>query len=96
MYGSTAFSNLTSGYDRVADFSDAEGDRFDLGQIDANTLLDGDQAFIFASDATLPSAGVVTYDPAGWVYAANDDVAGWDLVIRTDPNLNLTASHFIL
>jgi Ca2+-binding RTX toxin-like protein len=33
--------------DRVADFVAAEGDRIDLRQIDANTLLAGDQAFTF-------------------------------------------------
>jgi hypothetical protein len=42
------------------------------------------------------SIGVVTYDPAGWVYAANDTVAGWDLVIQTDPDLNLSTGDFIL
>ena len=32
----------------------------------------------------------------GYVFAANDTVAGWDLVIRTGPNLDLNGSDFIL
>jgi Ca2+-binding RTX toxin-like protein len=56
--------------DRVTDFSEGQGDRLDLSAIDANTDLDGDQAFIlvgtqstFEGDATgqLRLAGSILY-----------------------------------
>jgi hypothetical protein len=71
-------------------------DRIDLSIIDADTTLAGNQTFIFDTGATAPSVGVVTYDPDGYVFAANDTVAGWDLVIQTAPNLTLGSGDFIL
>jgi Ca2+-binding RTX toxin-like protein len=73
-YRDTASSNPTSGVD-IIQLSGSE-DRIDLSAIDADTAVAGNQAFTFATGATVPSATVVTYDPDGWVYAANDTVAG--------------------
>ena len=94
-YLNTKDSNSTSGTDYIGDFAKVE-DKIDLSAIDANTVVAGNQAFSFASGATVASVGIVTYDPDGWVYAANDTVAGWDLVIRTGANLALGGSDFLL
>ena len=42
--------------DQITDFSGAEGDRIDLTLIDANTILAGDQAFVFLGAATFTGA----------------------------------------
>ena len=39
-------------YDRITDFSHAEGDRIDLSQIDANPFFSGDQAFFYIGAPT--------------------------------------------
>jgi serralysin len=95
MYRDTANSNPISGVDLIEDFVKFQ-DRIDLSAIDANTAVAGNQVFIFSSSATTPSTGVVTYKSDGYVFAATDSDANWDLVIQTDPNLGLGASDFIL
>jgi hypothetical protein len=49
--------------DRIIDFDADEGDRIELDQIDANPLLDGDQAFVRVG-AFSGAAGecVITFD----------------------------------
>ncbi len=54
------------GRDSVIGFTSADGDRIDLSAIDANTLLAGDQAFIFRGNAAFTGArGEVRYLPSG-------------------------------
>ncbi|MGO4128845.1 calcium-binding protein [Inquilinus sp. YAF38] len=47
IYAGTIHSLVGAGADRITDFSHAQGDKIDLGQIDANTLVAGNQAFSF-------------------------------------------------
>jgi VCBS repeat-containing protein len=49
-------------FDRIRDFSLAEGDRIDLSLIDANTVLGGNNAFTFSSSFT-GVAGQLVFDP---------------------------------
>ena len=49
-----------SGFDTITDFSHRDGDKIDLGRIDANLLSDGDQAFTFVDNID----GSVTETPA--------------------------------
>ena len=60
--GNDVFQFLTAdAIDRIMDF--AAGDRIDLSQIDANALLDGDQAFAFIGDGEFSgAAGELRYD----------------------------------
>lgn len=45
--------------DKIMDFSHAEGDRIDLSAIDANLLLDGDQAFFLGGSKFTKVAGEI-------------------------------------
>ncbi|MBP7704473.1 MAG: VCBS repeat-containing protein [Caulobacter sp.] len=76
------------GIDRVLDLSFADGDRIDLSVIDADTGLDGDQAFTFADRFTKVAAqAVLTYDAASNVSLVRLDVDGdgrADITFRID------------
>jgi hypothetical protein len=49
----------------VRDFSHSAHDRLDLARIDANGLLDGNQAFSFIGRSEFTRAGEVRYDIVG-------------------------------
>ncbi len=57
----TSESN-TIDFDRIRDFSLAEGDKIDLSLIDANTVLGGNNAFTLSSSFT-GAAGQLVFDP---------------------------------
>ena len=61
--------------DQIFDFSTAEGDLIDLSTIDANSLLDGNQAFSLVS-AFSKQAGQMTMSFAGGVTLIRLDVNG--------------------
>lgn len=62
--------------DTIHDFSAVQGDRIDLSAIDANSTIDGDQAFVLA-DAFTRTAGQMTL-----TYIAGQDVT----MLRLDVN----------
>ena len=88
-------SDTIDGVDWITDFVKGQ-DRIDLSVLDANEQDPNAQPFTFATDPSAARIGQVTYDTDGWVYAEMDGDAGWDLVIRTSPNLGLGGSDFFL
>jgi hypothetical protein len=77
-----------------------EGDKFSLVDLDANALVDGDQAFTFIGSAAFSGvAGQLRYwkqdgDTYIWGDVDGDAVADFQIVV--DPLVNLVASDFIL
>jgi len=95
------FAGMTSGTaDRIHDFSQAEGDKLDFSNVDANTSLGGDQAFSFIGNAAFGHhAGELRYyQSVGNTYVAGDlDGDGVaDFIVRVDGAHTLTAADFIL
>ena len=86
--------------DFIDDFSYAQGDRIDLGQIDANTALAGNQAFSFIGLADFSGrAGQLCYDRIGTDVRVSADVNGdkvADFQINMDEVSSLTAGAFLL
>jgi hypothetical protein len=79
--------------DTIVDFG--LGDRIDLSRIDANSLLGGDQAFVFIGSAAFTAAGQVRF--ANGIVEANVDAnlqADFQLALRGASAL--TAADFIL
>lgn len=70
--------------DRILDFSSA--DVIDLRSIDANTVIDGNQAFTFIGSAAFSGAGQVRYET---------DALG-NTIVQADVDGNLTADFEIL
>jgi VCBS repeat-containing protein len=73
-------------FDRIRDFSLAEGDRIDLSLIDANTVLGGNNAFTFSSSFT-GVAGQLVFDPMTGVLRGDvngDTTADLTIEIRGD------------
>ena len=88
-------SNEQYGYDTITDFQKGM-DKVDLSRLDAVFGVSGKQSFQFVEFAKSGGAGTVTYHQDGWILAESDGQYGWDMVIRTGANLNLTASDFIV
>ena len=86
--------------DRIRDFSRADGDRIDLGQVDADPTLAEDQAFTFlAAGAFTGVAGQLHYLHAGgntFVEGDTDGDGAADFVIRPDGPHTLAAGDFVL
>jgi Ca2+-binding RTX toxin-like protein len=79
--------------DTIVDF--APGDRIDLSRIDANSLLGGDQAFVFIGSAAFTAAGQARF--ANGIVEANVDAntqADFQLALRGISAV--TATDFIL
>jgi serralysin len=79
--------------DDIDDFSEIEGDKIDLSQIDANTLVAGDQAFQWIGNN---NAFYVDADPRGQVRLNGNHVEGdvdGDLVADFSIEVNLAALH---
>jgi Ca2+-binding RTX toxin-like protein len=72
------FSGLTSTTcDSISDFSQLDGDRIALDQVDSNSLLGGDQAFAFIGTASFTnSAGQLRYEITGGNTYVYGDVNG--------------------
>ena len=97
------FAGLTpSTSDRIIDFSHAEGDRINLGQVDANTTgaATGNQAFTFiGSQAFHHTAGELRSEVvSGNTYVTGDtDGDGIaDFMIRLDGSHALVGADFVL
>ena len=89
--------DIGSNSERITDFSHAQGDRIDLHLIDADTLVEGDQAFVFiGSEFFHRTAGELrTYAYAG-DYLVQGDVDGdgtADFTLRV--NAPLVSGDFI-
>lgn len=96
-----ALSDSTvSASDRIVDFNRSQGDRIELTDIDANTLVGGNQAFSFIGTAAFSNvAGQLRYfQQNGDTFIAGDvdgnGVADFQIVL--DPLASLVASDFIL
>jgi serralysin len=89
--------STSTAFDDILDFSSAQGDRIDLRQIDANTGVAGDQAFIFIGQSGFTGvAGQLRMNSAGAEWFIDGDVNGdgtADLQVRV--NTLLQASDFL-
>lgn len=90
----------TAGQDTILDFSHAQGDRISLSSIDANTVLTGDQPFLFKGTAAFSGAkGELRFDKQAsdtYVYGDTNGDKAADFVIHFDDAIAFQASDFIL
>jgi Ca2+-binding RTX toxin-like protein len=93
-------SPAASGYDRIHDFSVAEGDRIDLRALDANSGKGGDQAFAFIGKSAFhKTAGELRFEKKAGDTFIHGDMNGdgkADFTIALDPVLDLKAGDFLL
>jgi serralysin len=82
--------------DEILDFSSAQSDKIDLAQIDANSLVAGDQAFTFIgnNNAFTGMAGQLRFNAGQLEGDLNGDGAG-DFRIQVNV-ASLVAADFIL
>lgn len=96
--GDSSLSPSTA--DRVTDFSQAQGDLIDLGGMDANVALAGDQKFRFIGDAAFSGAPrELRYTQVGGNTFVEGDTNGdgdADFLIRLNGLHDLMASDFVL
>ena len=86
--------------DVIVDFTQSEGDRIYLGNIDADTTVAGNQKFEFDA-ASGPATGHVgfsrdTVSGKTYVYLNNDADVDADMVIVLNGVIDLTAADFFL
>lgn len=82
--------------DMIVDFKRGK-DRIDLSPIDANTILDGDQSFVYSERRFFTgTAGELRLDALGMLLGDVDGNGQSDFVIRLQPGLQLTSLDFIL
>ena len=86
--------------DIIRDFHHAEGDLIELADIDANTMVAGDQAFAFiATSAFTGIAGELRYKTAGGNATIFGDVNGdslADFAVALDTVTSLVVGDFIV
>jgi serralysin len=86
--------------DRILDYNHAEGDLIDLGGVDANAGLGGDQAFAFIGSAAFTgAAGELRYFQSGGTTYVQGDTNGdglADFLIRVDGLHSLGGGDFLL
>jgi Ca2+-binding RTX toxin-like protein len=95
------FAGLTSGTaDRIHDFAEADSDKLDFSNVDANSLLGGDQAFAFIGSAAFGHhAGELRYyQQSGVTYVAGDTNGDGtaDFAVRIDGLHTIVAGELIL
>lgn len=90
--------STTVAMDKIEDFSVAQGDKIDLRQIDANTLINGDNAFFISTGFTgLAGQLVLTQVNGGYLVAGDvngDRVVDFQIDVRTSDILG--ANTFLL
>jgi len=110
MYGSTGRDTFVfddretsaskSKADYIYDFSRRQGDKIDLGAVDANARKRGDQKFSFiGDDKTFSKAGEVRFEKtkgATYVYLNTDNDRAAEGVIKLKGTLELQKSWFVL
>lgn len=93
-------TGLRAGADRVADFSQADGDVIDLSLIDASTALAGNNAFTFIGAAAFSGVGgqLRFVQATGHTYIEGDRNGDGtaDFAIRLDGLITLGAGDFLL
>jgi Ca2+-binding RTX toxin-like protein len=94
------FGHTQSTADRIMDFHSDQADSIDLHVVDANILLDGNQAFSFiGTNAFSHTAGELRYVEAGAATFVCGDMDGdgiSDLMIRLDGSHSLSVGDFVL
>jgi Ca2+-binding RTX toxin-like protein len=100
IWTSAAESGLdAASVDEITDFNFAEGDRIHLSAIDANTELDGDQAFTFIGAADYTGAGQIRVVDDGvdtYLAFSTDSDPDNDFAIRLDGLVMPTEDWFVL
>ena len=85
--------------DRITDFSQLDGDKIDLSQIDADATTAANDAFVFRGTASFTHPGEISYHVRGlttYVSLNTDFDARAEAVIALDGAYHLTAHDFIL
>lgn len=95
------FAGLTAATsDRISDFSQAQGDKIRLNLVDANTLLDGDQAFQFiGTNGFSNTAGELRYQEINgntYVYGDTNGDGVADFMIQLIGSHALTGGDFVI
>ncbi len=89
-----------SAADQIHDFDRAEGDRIDLGRVDANSAVQNDQGFAFIGSAAFSgTAGELRYQHVSGSTIVQGDTNGdgiADFAIRLDGLHTLTSGDFVL
>ena len=91
--------SIAGARDTVFDFNHAQGDRIDLTAMDADSVVDGDQAFQFIGSAAFSAdaTGQLRYDAGtGLLYASVDADATAEFVVLLVGNPALTAADILL
>lgn len=101
VYDDGEFGGVTNATaDRILDFSHDEGDLIDLSLVDANTNLDGDQAFTFIGTAAFSNtAGELRFQQAdnfSYIYGDQNGDGVADFAIRFDDSAVVVATDFVL
>lgn len=90
----------TAGRDTISDFSRAQYDRIDLGALDANARVAGNQAFKYLGDSAFTGqAGELSARNVSGGTLISGDVNGdriADFALLLDDRLSLGADSFIL
>lgn len=90
----------SAGRDIIEDFSRAQGDKFNVTAIDANTKLSGDQDFVFIGlDSFNKKAGELNYKKLNgdtYVYGDVNGDAKADFGFKIDASVTLSKYDFIL
>lgn len=93
------FTTVADGNDRIQDFSRADGDRIDLSAIDANPLVAGDQAFLFADGIVFIAyqpGTVTTHRQADGTIVVDADTGAGVLSFRVQGIASLAADDILL
>jgi hypothetical protein len=94
------FDSRPAAADVITDFSRAQGDRIDLGTLDANPEVSGNQAFRFIGAAAFTGAGQVRAVTSGGGTAievdCGDALPGPELVIVLSSTVPMQAGDFVL
>ena len=101
LFRSNDFAGMSSGTaDRIHDFSQAEGDRIDLGEVDFNTHVEGFQTYSFVGAAAFShTAGELRYQQISgntYVMADTDGDGSADFWIRLDGLHALGSGDFMI
>jgi VCBS repeat-containing protein len=87
-------------FDRIDDFSAAQGDKIDLNLIDANTILGGNNDFTLSSSFTGVAGQLVVVPNANGVWVQGDvngdSIVDFLIEVRFASGTNLAATDFIL
>ena len=95
-----ASDSTSAGFDRVRDFSAAEGDKIDLNFIDANEILGGNNDFSLVPNFT-GAAGQLTISTSASGLVVQGDVTGdaqadFVIEVRLASGITLTEADFIM